>query len=137
MSRAGLAGLPGNRRPRCKIPGPPTAADRVGRQFTRRDPDRLWVTSITEHPTKEGKVYCAVESDTFSRRVVGWSIDSSPTATLVTFALGIAINNRTPTDQSVIHSDLSNTRRGRSPAGHKSPGSSRRWDRSAIASTAP
>jgi len=105
MSRAGLAGLPGNRRRRRKTPGPPTAADLVDRQFDRTDPDALWVTDITEHPTREGKVYCAVVLDAFSRRVVGWSIDSSPTATLVTSALGMAINNRNSTDATVIHSD--------------------------------
>lgn len=38
------------------------------------------VTDITEHPTLEGKVYCAVVLDTFPRRVVGWSIDASPAA---------------------------------------------------------
>src|SRR3712207_7292991 len=37
------------------------------------------------------KVYCAVVLDAHSRRVVGWSIDSSPTAALVTNALGMAI----------------------------------------------
>jgi transposase InsO family protein len=31
-------------------------------------------------------VYCAVVLDVFSRRVVGWSIDSSPTTALVTNA---------------------------------------------------
>ncbi len=36
----------------------------------------------TEHPTYEGKVYCAVVLDTYSRRVVGWSIDASATAAL-------------------------------------------------------
>ncbi|CAA9442300.1 MAG: Integrase, partial [uncultured Pseudonocardia sp.] len=41
-------------------------------------PNQLWVTDITEHPTREGKVYCAVVLDVHSRRVVGWSIDSSP-----------------------------------------------------------
>ena len=40
------------------------------------------MTDITEHPTREGKVYCCVVLDTFSRRVVGWAIDSSPTAVL-------------------------------------------------------
>jgi transposase InsO family protein len=39
--------------------------------FTRSQPNRLWVTDITEHRTREGKVYCAVVLDTFSRRVVG------------------------------------------------------------------
>ena len=48
------------------------------RQFRRDGPIELWVTDITEHPTREGKVYCAVVLDAFSRRVVGWSIDSQP-----------------------------------------------------------
>jgi transposase InsO family protein len=62
------------------------------------------VTDITEHPTREGKVYCAVVLDVYSRRVVGWSIDASQTATLVTNALGMAIGNRHPA-ATVIHSD--------------------------------
>ena len=63
------------------------------------------VTDITEHPTREGKVYCCVVLDTFSRRVVGWSIDTSPNAALVTNALGMAIDSRKPTSGTVIHSD--------------------------------
>jgi transposase InsO family protein len=55
------------------------ASDRVERQFARTGPDQLWVTDITKHPTREGKVYCCDVLDTYSRRVVGWSIDSSPT----------------------------------------------------------
>jgi putative transposase len=42
--------------------------------------------------------------DVFSRLVVGWSIDSSVTATLVTSALGMAIDRRCP-NGTVIHSD--------------------------------
>jgi len=45
---------------------------------------------ITEHRTLEGKVYCAVVLDAFSRRVVGWSIDSSQTSNLVVNALAMA-----------------------------------------------
>jgi putative transposase len=63
------------------------------------------VTDITEHPTREGKIYCAVVLDVFSRRVVGWSIDSAQTAVLVTNALGMAIDSRTPSDGTLIHSD--------------------------------
>jgi len=61
--------------------------------------------NITEHPTREGKVYCAVVLDAYSRRVVGWSIDSSPTAALVTNALGMAIDSRRPPPGTLIHSD--------------------------------
>src|SRR5689334_24329419 len=88
MHRAGIKGLPGNRRPKPKHQTP-TAGDLVHRQFTRPLPDQLWVTDITEHPTREGKVYCAVVLDTYSRKVVGWSIDSAQTATLVTNALSM------------------------------------------------
>ena len=50
-------------------------------------------------------MYCAVVLDTFSRRVVGWSIDMAPTASLTTNALGMAIENRRPAPGTLIHSD--------------------------------
>ena len=105
MRRAGLQGLSGRPRYR-KVPNMPPASDLVDRDFQRSEPDRLWVTDITEHPTRESKVYCAVVLDTFSRRVVGWSIDARPTAALVTNALGMAIDNRQPVQgETIIHSD--------------------------------
>jgi transposase InsO family protein len=104
MRRAGLQGLSGRPRYR-RIPNQPAAGDLVDRQFARSEPDQLWVTDITEHPTREGKVYCAVVLDVFSRRVVGWSIDSTQNAALVTNALGMAITQRQPTAGTVIHSD--------------------------------
>jgi putative transposase len=103
MHRAGLSGLPGKRRRRF-APQVATALDLVERDFARRGPDELWVTDITEHPTREGKLYCCVVLDVFSRLVVGWSIDTSPTATLVTSALGMAIEARGPSG-TLIHSD--------------------------------
>ncbi|MFH9983340.1 DDE-type integrase/transposase/recombinase [Streptomyces sp. NPDC017179] len=77
MQRAGLKELPGNRR-RPQLP--------------------TWSTGSS-------KVYCAVVLDTYSRGVVGWSIDSTQTAVLVTKALNMAISNRRPTAGTVIHSD--------------------------------
>jgi transposase-like protein len=73
--------------------------------FAREQPNELWGTDITEHPTREGKVYCAVVRDAPSRRVVGWSIDAAPTAALVTNALGMAIDARRPAGSTVIQSD--------------------------------
>jgi putative transposase len=83
MRRAGLAGVSG--RPKWRHAKPDQiAADVVDRQFSRTEPNQLWVTDLTEHPpAREGKVYCAVVLDSFSRRVVGWSIDATPTAALV------------------------------------------------------
>ncbi len=105
MRRAGLQGLSGRPCYR-RVPNVATAGDHVQRQFGREGRDQLWVTDITEHPTREGKVYCAVVLDAFSRRVVGWSIDSHQTAALVTNALGMAIEQRRPEGgATVIHSD--------------------------------
>ena len=77
MRQAGLEGTCGRPRYR-RVPNVATAEDRVQRQFRREGHDQLWFTDITEHATREGKVYCAVVLDTFSRRVVGWSIDAYP-----------------------------------------------------------
>lgn len=136
MRRAGLAGVSGRPRFR-RIPNVATASDLVERRFGRDEPDRLWVTDITEHPTREGKVYCAVVLDVWSRRVVGWSIDATATAALVTSALGMAIEQRGP-DGTVIHSDPLNppsSRPGRSPAGRSTRDSCPAWARSGAATT--
>jgi transposase InsO family protein len=56
MSRAGIAGLPGNRRRKRKIPGAPTALDLVDRHFTRTEPYQLWVTDIERHEAPLNRV---------------------------------------------------------------------------------
>jgi putative transposase len=106
MRLNGLHGLPGPRKGFRRKANIATAADLVERRFDRPAPDQLWVTDITEHPTREGKLYCCVVLDVFSRRVVGWSIDTHQAAPLVTNALGMAIHHRNPRpEQTVIHSD--------------------------------
>ena len=105
MRRAGLQGVTGRPKYRRGLRPEATARDLVQRQFARTGPDQLWVTDITEHPTREGKVYCAVVLDACSRRVIGWSIETTPTAALVTNALGMAIESRKPPAGAIIHSD--------------------------------
>ena len=80
---------------------------RAGETHRSKDGRALRPDPYTEHPTREGKVYCCVVLDACSRRVVGWSIDSAQTSTLVTNALGMAISNRQPVAGSglIIHSD--------------------------------
>lgn len=104
MQRAGLKGIGG--RPKWRRPHPDLiSTGMVDRRFGREGLDQLWVTDITEHHTREGKVCCAAVLDVCSRRVVGWSIDSSPTAALVTNALGMAIDSKRPPAGTIIHSD--------------------------------
>jgi transposase InsO family protein/transposase-like protein len=103
MRRAGLAGLPAHshgKRTKRLI----TVTDLVRRDFRRDGPNQLWVTDITEHPTREGKLYCCVVLDAWSRRVVGWAIDSAQRADLATSALGMAIDSRDAAG-GIIHGD--------------------------------
>jgi putative transposase len=104
MSNAGVAGLPGPAKIK-RLRGIVTAGDLVNRKFHRLRRDELWVTDITEHPTREGKVYCCCVLDTFSRRIVGWSIDSVQNSNLVVNALDMAIKNRQPPGGGVVHAD--------------------------------
>jgi putative transposase len=104
MAEARLQGLP-TRRQRRNLVNVATADDLVCRDFRREAPNELWLTDITEHPTREGKVYCCVVLDAHSRKIVGWSIDSHQASSLVTNALSMAITNRTPPAGTVIHSD--------------------------------
>ncbi len=85
---------------------PPVHDDLVRRRFVADAPDRLWLTDITEHPTREGKVYCAAVLDVYSRRIVGWSIADHLRAELVVDALEMARWRRRPVaGQTVVHSD--------------------------------
>lgn len=105
MGRLGLQGLPKRRLPRGTKLGKANSLDLVRRRFRSDTPDRLWMTDITEHHTREGKLYCCAVLDAFSRMVVGWAIDSSQTALLVTNALAMAISRRTAREGGIIHSD--------------------------------
>jgi putative transposase len=105
MKRLGIYGLPKRRLPRGARVGKGSSLDLVRRRFRADGPDRLWMTDITEHPTREGKIYCCAVIDAFSRMVVGWSIDSRQTGLLVTNALGMALNRRAPREGGIIHSD--------------------------------
>lgn len=105
MRELGIRGLPTRRLPKGARVAQVTSLDLVRRAFVRDRPNQLWLTDITEHPTNEGKLYCCVVLDTFSRRVVGWSIDSTQTTALVLNALGTATQRREHRDGLVIHSD--------------------------------
>ncbi len=95
MNQAGIYGLPG--RPGSSgYAASSTADDLVNRKFHRLRPNELWVTDITQHRTREGWLYCAAVLDAYSRRIVGWSIDSTQDSTLVVNALDMAIRNRRP-----------------------------------------
>ena len=105
MRLAGLQGVFRRKRKR-SVPMPAVHDDLVRRRFQADEPDRLWLTDITEHPTREGKVYLAAVLDVFSRRIVGWSIADHLRSELVVDALEMARWRRDPLPgETVVHSD--------------------------------
>jgi transposase InsO family protein len=105
MRVSGLSGIYVRRRRR-GCPAPPVHDDLVRRRFVADAPDRLWLTDITEHPTRAGKVYLAAVLDVYARRIVGWSIADHLRAELVVDALEMARWRRRPAPgQTVLHSD--------------------------------
>ena len=75
------------------------------RQFNPQAPNESWVTDITYIRTHEGWLYLAVVLDLFSRRVIGWSMQSRITKELALDALLMAVWRRKPEGKVVVHSD--------------------------------
>ena len=94
-SQAGLISVTQRRkRGKGKKPGPPVFDDLVERDFTAKEPNRLWLTDITEHHTSEGKLYLCAIKDVFSGRIVGYSISDRMKARLAVDALESAVARR-------------------------------------------
>ena len=77
----------------------------LDRQFDVDAPDTVWVTDITYIRTLEGFAYLAVVIDLYSRRVVGWAMQSRQTTDVVLQALLMAVWRRKPKTRVLIHSD--------------------------------
>lgn len=85
--------------------GLPVAANVLDRAFTPSGPNVAWGADITYLPTAEGWLYLAVVEDLFSRRIVGWSMDTTMTSRLVVDALHLALGRRCPEAGLLAHSD--------------------------------
>src|SRR4051812_34185601 len=109
MRKAGLKGcLRGRRRKRTTtrrdgsaMPAP----DLVRRNFASVAPDRLWVADITYIKTEEGFLYLSFVLDAYSRRLVGWAMETHLRTELVLDALQMAIWRRKPQAGLIHHSD--------------------------------
>jgi putative transposase len=106
-SLAGIAAQIGYRRRPGRYGGSPAivAENTLARQFDVQVPDQVWVTDITYIKTYEGWAYLAVVIDLFSRRVVGWSMQSRMTTDLALQALLMAVWRRKPKGTVTLHSD--------------------------------
>ena len=88
-----------------KRPGPAVHDDLVQREFTADRLNQRWLSDITEHWTGEGKLYLCAIKDVCSRRIVGYSMDSTISARLAVDALGGAVSRRGSVPGCIVHSD--------------------------------
>jgi len=79
--------------------------DLVERQFDVKAPNHVWAADLTYVWTTAGWLYVAVVMDLFSRRIIGWAMDSHMRAALTADALKMAIAGRTATQGTIHHSD--------------------------------
>ena len=101
------------RRGKAGRPGPPAHEDQVRRDFTAAAPNRLWLTDIAEHSTREGKLYLCAVKDVFSGRIVGYSISDRMKARLAVNALASAVARRGDVAGCLVHSDRGSQFRSR------------------------
>ncbi|HEY9036826.1 MAG TPA: IS3 family transposase [Pseudomonadales bacterium] len=106
MRKEGLKAQVGYRKPRYRTGSVHVVTpNRLQRQFNTGSPNEAWVTDITYIRTHEGWLYLAVVVDLFSRKVIGWSMQSRITKELVLDALLMAVWRRKPKSPVTVHSD--------------------------------
>ncbi len=78
--------------------------DLVERRFYAERPNRLWVADATYIPTWSGFLYLAIVLDVFSRKIVGWAMETHLRTELMLAAIDMAITMRRPRE-AIHHSD--------------------------------
>jgi putative transposase len=75
------------------------------RNFSASKPDEKWVSDITYIKIDKGFVYLAVIMDLFSRKIIGWSLDTTMTNQLIMDAFSMAVASRKVEPGLILHSD--------------------------------
>jgi transposase InsO family protein len=83
----------------------PVHLNTLNQRFSAEKPNQIWMSDITYISTEEGWLYVASVMDLFSRKIVGWHVDSRMTKDLVLTALDRAYQQQQPTGSVLHHSD--------------------------------
>lgn len=73
--------------------------------FKADDKNKIWVGDITYIPTKKRMLYLAVFVDVYSRKVVGWAMDTKMKDALVIAAFDQAYGKEHPAQGLIVHTD--------------------------------
>ena len=77
----------------------------LGQVFSTSKKNQIWVDDITYIPTKHGFLHLAVCLGIFSRKVVGWAMDTRVKDTLAMSALNQAVGRERPGKGLIVHTD--------------------------------
>lgn len=77
----------------------------LARNFTASKPNEKWTSDITYIKVERGFVYLAVIMDLYSRKIIGWSLDTTMTNQLIIDALEMAVATRRVEPGLILHSD--------------------------------
>jgi len=80
-------------------------ANLLDRNFKAERPNEKWVTDITYIFVNGKWLYLAAVMDLCSKTIVGWSLDTQMTNTLICDAFKMAVSRRKITDELLVHSD--------------------------------
>jgi len=83
----------------------PVAPNRLDRDFTAPEANRVWCGDITYLRCGSGFVYLAVVMDLYSRKIIGWSVRRRMHTKLVSDALNMALTMRGRPTGMIFHSD--------------------------------
>ncbi len=83
----------------------PVFDNKLNRQFIVEKTNQAYASDITYIWTQEAWLYLAVVIDLFSRKIIGWSINSRLKAELTCDALKMALWQRKPEKGLIFHSD--------------------------------
>ncbi len=76
----------------------------VRHEFIADGPNKVWLWDISEHRTREGKLYICAIKDVWSNKIVGYSIDTRMKSSIARSAMRNAIAVRSPAG-TICHSD--------------------------------
>lgn len=71
--------------------------------FTPTAAEQVWVSDITYVKIQKNHAYLALVTDAYSKKIMGYKIDTNMKATLVKEALQMALKNRLYSHKKIIH----------------------------------
>jgi len=80
-------------------------ANVLNREFTAVAPNVKWVSDITYIRVGRTWLYLAAVLDLYSRRIVGWALDTHMRESLILEALSMAVSGRDIQDGALLHTD--------------------------------